>query len=103
MYSSQLVHLRQNLIHPSEYCSSFMMALDSARKCVRHADVLVSEAEFTCNKREFEECSLPLNRDVMEAKFLLIAIHLAVMRAHAAYERARLERDRTKDSLLRVS
>ncbi|KAF7260619.1 hypothetical protein EG68_02181 [Paragonimus skrjabini miyazakii] len=99
----QLVHLRENLIHPSTYCSSFAMALDNAHKCVRQADMLVAEAEFTNIKREFEGYSLPVNRDAMEAKFLQTTIYLAIMRAHAAYELARLERDRTKDSLLRVS
>ncbi|KAF6775310.1 hypothetical protein AHF37_05087 [Paragonimus kellicotti] len=103
MYSSQLVHLRDNLVHPSAYCSSYVMAMDSAHKCVRQADILVTEAEFTNIKREFEGCSLPVHRDAMEAKFLLIAIHLAIMRAHVAYERAVLERDRNKDSLFRVS
>ncbi|KAF5399718.1 hypothetical protein PHET_06895, partial [Paragonimus heterotremus] len=102
MSSLQLVHLRENLIHPSAYCSSFVMALDGAHKCVRQADMLVAEAEFISVKREFEGCSLPVNRDAMEAKFLLTAIHLAIMRAHAAYERAVLQRDRTKDSLLRA-
>ncbi|GAA51949.1 TPR repeat-containing protein C10orf93 [Clonorchis sinensis] len=100
--ASYISALPNRLIHPSFCCNCFGNALDAAQDCLNQAVELVTQVESSCTQKELSGCSFPVHRDLIDTKFVLVGIHLAMMRADAAYERSRLEQFKQKDPLARA-
>ncbi|KAH8870968.1 Cilia- and flagella-associated protein [Schistosoma japonicum] len=95
----QITKLRTKSYHPSTLCSSFEVALTTARQCLNFAEVTVKLMESFSTVDELKGCSLPVHRDLIEVKFMLIAILHNMMKLHVMYMRIKLQESTLKDPL----
>ncbi|VDQ01301.1 unnamed protein product, partial [Trichobilharzia regenti] len=94
-----VIHLRKELRHPSTTCLSFVTTLKVARQCLNFAQETVVLAESFSNTNELKGCSLPVRRELIEVKFMLVTILHSIMSLHVMYMKAKLQESTLKDPL----
>ncbi|CAI2730634.1 unnamed protein product [Schistosoma spindalis] len=94
-----ITKLRTKSCHPSTICNSFETTLTIARRCLNFAYETVKLAESFSTLDELKGCSLPVHRDLIEIKFMLITVLHDMMKLHVIYMRTKLQENTLKDPL----
>ncbi|VDO54361.1 unnamed protein product, partial [Schistosoma margrebowiei] len=97
--NSHITKLRTKSCHPSTLCNSFETTLTIARQCLNFAYETVKLAESFSTLDELKGCSLPVHRDLIEIKFMLITVLLDMMKLHVIYMRTKLQENTLKNPL----
>ncbi|CAH8520188.1 unnamed protein product [Schistosoma turkestanicum] len=97
--NSQITKLRTKSCHPSTVCNSFETALTISRQCLNFAHETVNLSESFSNIDELKGCSLPVHRDLIEVKFMLITVLHSIMKLHIVYMKTKLQENALKDPL----
>uniref|UniRef100_A0A5K4EUE0 Putative heterogeneous nuclear ribonucleoprotein k n=1 Tax=Schistosoma mansoni TaxID=6183 RepID=A0A5K4EUE0_SCHMA len=97
--NSHITKLRKKSCHPSTLCNSFETTLIIARQCLAFAYETIKLAESFSNLDELKGCSLPVHRDFIEIKFMLITVLHDMMKLHIIYLKTKLQENTLKDPL----
>ncbi|CAH8590619.1 unnamed protein product [Schistosoma rodhaini] len=97
--NSHITKLRKKSCHPSTLCNSFETTLTIARQCLAFAYETVKLAESFSTLDELKGCSLPVHRDFIEIKFMLITVLHDMMKLHTIHLKTKLQENNLKDPL----